>query len=140
MALFSSTEQPSPKTTLTTTLISLLLLVMLSLQGSSAPSPTDFVGSTCLKVSPTEFVDSAREVIAIVEQVASILSRFSSGFGNFRLSNAISDCLDLLDMSSDELTWSASASQAPKGTTHYQYFTAFNLPTLFYSFLCSVKR
>ncbi|PPS06288.1 hypothetical protein GOBAR_AA14353 [Gossypium barbadense] len=44
--------------------------------------------------------------------VAAMNFRF---FGDFRLSNAISDCLDLLDISADQLSWSLSASQNPNG-------------------------
>lgn len=80
-----------------------------------AGARNDFSGSACLKVSPNSFVGSVREVIGVLNQVASILSKFTSGFRDFRLSNAISDCLDLLDMSSDELTWSVSATQSPQG-------------------------
>ncbi|OIW20529.1 hypothetical protein TanjilG_14058 [Lupinus angustifolius] len=52
-------------------------------------------GSACLKVSSAEFVELVREVIDILEQVSSMLSKFSSGLGNFCISHAIADCLDL---------------------------------------------
>lgn len=69
----------------------------------------------CLKVPGTEFVDSVKSTIQTVRDVISIVSKFSS-FGDFRLSNAVADCLDLLDFSADELTWSLSASQNPPNT------------------------
>ncbi|CAK8563918.1 unnamed protein product [Lathyrus sativus] len=76
----------------------------------------DFNGSACLKVSPLKFISSAEEVITVIQQVTSILSRFNGGvFGHSRLSKAVSDCLDLLDLSADQLSWSISASQNPKG-------------------------
>ncbi|KAK7363363.1 hypothetical protein VNO77_05503 [Canavalia gladiata] len=109
MAL-SSTKQPP---TLTFTF---LLVLFLGLSTSlAAPASTDFAGSACLKVSPTQFVGSVGEVINVIQEVASILSRFTGRFGNFRLFNAVSDCLDLLDLSSDVLSWSLSATQNPKG-------------------------
>lgn len=74
-----------------------------------------FLQSECLKVPASEFVGSVKSTIDTVRQVTSIVSKFVSFFGDFRLSNAISDCLDLLDLSADELTWTLTASQNPKG-------------------------
>ncbi|KAK8966433.1 hypothetical protein KSP40_PGU012471 [Platanthera guangdongensis] len=47
-----------------------------------------------------------------IQQVAGIVSTFPGGIigGDLRLSSAISDCLDLLDFSSDELSWTISSS------------------------------
>lgn len=105
-------------------LLLLLCMVVFSPCGTCGTKVEgDVLGSECLKVSTSEFVGSVRTVIDVLQQVASILSGFGSAFGDSRLSNAVSDCLDLLDLSSDELTWSASASQNPKGT----YFTLFPL-------------
>ena len=67
-------------------------------------------------VPTSEFVGSLKSTIGIVRQVTSIVSRFTSFLGDFRLSNAISDCLDLLDLSADELDWTLSAAQKPSGT------------------------
>lgn len=69
----------------------------------------------CLKVANSEFVSSVRSTIGAVREVTSIVSKFTSAFGDFRLSNAINDCLDLLDLSADELSWTLSASQSPNG-------------------------
>ncbi|KAI4335143.1 hypothetical protein L6164_013816 [Bauhinia variegata] len=82
--------------------------------GTTVDGP-DFVEPGFLKVAASEFVGSVREVIDVLQQVVSILSQFGNGFGDFRASNAISDCLDLLDLSSDELSWTASATQSPTG-------------------------
>ncbi|XP_047972453.1 pectinesterase/pectinesterase inhibitor PPE8B-like [Salvia hispanica] len=68
-----------------------------------------------LKVPASEFVGSVRSTIDIVRQVISIVSQFSGAFGDFRLSNAVSDCLDLMDLSVDQLSWTLSASQNPNG-------------------------
>ncbi|KAI3447261.1 hypothetical protein Pfo_003926 [Paulownia fortunei] len=47
--------------------------------------------------------------------VISMVSQFAGMFGDFRLSNAVSDCLDLMDLSVDQLSWTLSASQNPNG-------------------------
>ncbi|KAJ1437081.1 Pectinesterase, catalytic [Sesbania bispinosa] len=99
----------------TITLIFSLVLFLGLCTPWGAAAPTDIVGLECLKVAPSEFAGSVRTVVGILQDVISILSEFGNGFGDFRLSNAISDCLDLLDLSSDELDWSVSATQTPKG-------------------------
>ncbi|KAM1178871.1 hypothetical protein ACFX13_018432 [Malus domestica] len=96
-----------------------LLVLLCACSESRIPfvscSVTNDIPSECLKVPASEFAGSLRDTIGVVKQVASILSQFANAFGDFRLSNAISDCLDLLDFSADELTWSLSASQNPEG-------------------------
>ncbi|KAI8019741.1 hypothetical protein LOK49_LG04G00018 [Camellia lanceoleosa] len=62
-----------------------------------------------------EFANSVRLTIEVVQQVASLVSRFAGAFSDFRLSKAIADCLDLLDLSADKLTRTLSASQSPNG-------------------------
>ncbi|XP_010526022.1 PREDICTED: probable pectinesterase/pectinesterase inhibitor 44 [Tarenaya hassleriana] len=68
-----------------------------------------------LKVPANEFVSSINMAVEVMREVSSVLSQFGEFGGDLRLQNAVSDCLDLLDFSSDELSWSASASQNPKG-------------------------
>lgn len=83
-------------------------------------SSSVFVDADCLKVAGSDFVDSLRSTIQTVRDVISIVSKFSGAFGgDFRLSNAIADCLDLLDFSADELTWTLSASQNPTTAGKY---------------------
>ncbi|XP_050132081.1 pectinesterase/pectinesterase inhibitor PPE8B [Malus sylvestris] len=79
---------------------------------------TDDIQSECLKVPASEFAGSLRDTIDAVQQVVTILSQFANAFSDFRLANAISDCLDLLDFSADELNWSLSASQNQKGKSN----------------------
>ncbi|KAK6126695.1 hypothetical protein DH2020_039564 [Rehmannia glutinosa] len=76
---------------------------------------SDFVALECLKVPASEFVGSVRSTIDIVRQVISMVSQFAGVFGDFRLSNAVSDCLDLMDLSVDQLSWTLSVSQNPNG-------------------------
>ena len=104
----------------TTTITFMFLLVVVVLLGMCTPlgagAGAHFVGSESLKVSTSEFVGSVREVVELLQEVISILAEFDNGFGDFRVSNAVSDCLDLLDLSSDELDWSVSATESPQGT------------------------
>ncbi|XP_016192386.1 pectinesterase/pectinesterase inhibitor PPE8B-like [Arachis ipaensis] len=74
----------------------------------------------CLKVSHAEFTNSAKEVVGVLKSVTSILnSEFVRNGGGFvddhRLSSAVSACLELMDLSSDELSWVVSVSESPKG-------------------------
>ncbi|CAJ1975702.1 unnamed protein product [Sphenostylis stenocarpa] len=112
MAL-SSTKELSP--TVATLALVFFLLFSQSVFGASFGRTTNTVGSELLKVSPSEFEGTVKSVVDVLQDVTSILSEFGSGFGDLRLSNAISDCLDLLDLSSDELDWSVSATQTPQG-------------------------
>ncbi|TKY72932.1 Pectinesterase/pectinesterase inhibitor PPE8B [Spatholobus suberectus] len=74
---------------------------------------SDFVS---LKVSPSEFIGSVRTVDDVLQNVTSTLkSEFSNVNNDFRVSDAISACLDLLDLSTDELSWSISAVESPQG-------------------------
>ncbi|KAL3532756.1 hypothetical protein ACH5RR_006277 [Cinchona calisaya] len=72
-----------------------------------------------LKVPVSDFLSSLKSTIDTVRNVTSRVSELHSNFSNdLRLSNAISDCLDLLDLSAEELDWTFSASQKPNGI-HY---------------------
>ncbi|TKW10574.1 hypothetical protein SEVIR_6G174200v4 [Setaria viridis] len=61
-------------------------------------------------------VSTLRETLGAIRSVADIISSFPIGGifggGDLRLSSAVADCLDLLDLSSDELSWSMSATSA----------------------------
>ncbi|XP_040382601.1 pectinesterase-like [Oryza brachyantha] len=66
-------------------------------------------------ISPA-LVSTLRETLGAIKNVASIISSFPIGGilggGDLRLSSAIADCLDLLDLSSDELSWSMSTTSS----------------------------
>ncbi|XP_057422064.1 pectinesterase/pectinesterase inhibitor PPE8B-like [Lotus japonicus] len=100
--------------TLTPTLI---LLLIMSLQPCTTPSSastiTEFSGLSCLRVSPNRFIDSANKVINLLQNVSYNLSPFTkvNQDNDNRLSNAISDCLELFDMAYENLKWSISATQ-----------------------------
>ncbi|XVE97814.1 hypothetical protein REPUB_Repub03eG0051400 [Reevesia pubescens] len=91
------------------------LVFALCLCTGSIASSNDFFGAECLNVPAAEFIGSLRTTIDAIRKVTSIVSQFGNFFGDFRLTNAISDCLDLLDFSADELSWTVSASQNPNG-------------------------
>ncbi|KAI4964958.1 hypothetical protein ZWY2020_057753 [Hordeum vulgare] len=87
--------------------LSLSLLLLTSAHQLTAPSPP-------AGISP-ELVSTLREALDAIEGVASVVSTFPVvggvlGGADRRLSSAITDCLDLLDLSSDELSWSMSAA------------------------------
>jgi pectinesterase len=66
-------------------------------------------------------LSTLREALDAVRDVASIISSFpiggilGDGGGDLRLSSAVADCLDLLDLSSDEMSWSMSMSTDSSG-------------------------
>ncbi|GAU16795.1 hypothetical protein TSUD_200380 [Trifolium subterraneum] len=87
-----------------------LLLVLFFLLSSHSTS--EFIGSSCLRVPPNKFVDSAKQVTTILQQLRSNLLPFN----NTTSRDGIQDCLDLLDMSSEQLRMiSMSAMQNSKG-------------------------
>lgn len=101
-----------------TTKLAPQILALVLISTLCIPTISDAAYSTgnaeCLKVPASDFVDSVSSTIQTVRDVISIVSKFSGAFGgDFRLSNAIADCLDLLDFSADQLTWTLSASQNP---------------------------
>lgn len=75
----------------------------------------DFLEPECLKVTKYEFNNSVKTIVDVIRQVTSILSQFGNFLGDFRVSNAVNDCVDLLDSSAEELSWTVSATQNPKG-------------------------
>lgn len=107
----------------------LLLLSALCLGSSFGSSDSDFLQPECLKVPTGVFESSVKSTIDVVEQVASVVSKFAPAFGDFRLSNAITDCLDLLELSADELTRTLLASQNPNGTATTTTFFAKSTTT-----------
>lgn len=76
--------------------------------------------SACLNVPAKKFAKTVGSTEAVLRQVLSTVSNFSSSskaaITDFRLSNALSDCFDLLDFSLDLLNYTLSASQNPNGT------------------------
>ncbi|CAO2823108.1 unnamed protein product [Amaranthus hypochondriacus] len=85
------------------------------LESVKAISDEDLISMECLNVPESVFINTLKNSMDGVIKVASIVAKFAGVFGDFRVSNAISDCLDLLQLSSDELGWTLYASQYGKG-------------------------
>lgn len=97
----------------------MVFLAMLVVAHSDRSTLTGFTDSDCLNVSPATFVGSVRSTMGVLQHVVSMLSHFCNNeLLDFRLANAVSDCLDLLDFSLDALNWSASATENPRGACH----------------------
>jgi len=79
-------------------------------------APCDLVILHTLKVSPSEFIGAVRKVGDVLQNVTSTLkSEFNNVKSEFPRSDAILACFELLDLSADELSWSISAAESPKG-------------------------
>lgn len=96
-------------------LVMLLVVVVLPPAAPGEEEEKD-LSPECLRVPTSVFANSVKSTIETIAKVTSVVSQFSNALGDFRLSNAISDCLDLLDFSADELTWTLSAAEAYRGS------------------------
>ncbi|GAB4838064.1 hypothetical protein Ancab_027594 [Ancistrocladus abbreviatus] len=104
---------------------SVVILVVLAVMIMVAPpqnagATAEFQELEYLGVPNSLFGSTLVSAIDGISEAISIVSKFVEGVGDFRLSNAISDCVDLLDSSTDELSWTLAASQTGKasGTGH----------------------
>ncbi|GMH16588.1 hypothetical protein Nepgr_018429 [Nepenthes gracilis] len=94
----------------------LLFLVVLSAV-MVAPTPqhgsamAELLQSDGFIVPSLVFTTVVTSTISVVSKAVSLVSNFTAAFGDFRLSNALSDCVDLLALSSDQLSWTLSAAQ-----------------------------
>lgn len=75
--------------------------------------------------SPGPSLESIRSTIVVIEDVTNVVSKFAHAFGfDFRLSNAILDCLELLDYSAEELNWTLSSiAHKPSGNNGVDGYT-----------------
>ncbi|EPS63648.1 pectinesterase [Genlisea aurea] len=76
---------------------------------------SEFFAQEILAVPPSEFVGSVESTMSVIRQVVSTVAPFVNAFGDFRQRNAVSDCLDLMDLSLDQMSLSISAMQHPYG-------------------------
>ena len=96
----------------------LLLLLVLPAVANAHPVPTPSPAAKARREAGISagLVSTLRETLDAIRSVAGIISAFPVGGilggGDLRLSSAVADCLDLLDLSSDELSWSMSATSA----------------------------
>ncbi|THU67558.1 hypothetical protein C4D60_Mb05t25920 [Musa balbisiana] len=76
-----------------------------------SPAGSSFVPST-------SFLSTLHSTLDEIKKVMSLVSTFSSSLDcDLRVSSAVSDCIELLDLSSDELTWTLSNSQSNNAST-----------------------
>ncbi|RZC85311.1 hypothetical protein C5167_041494 [Papaver somniferum] len=89
-----------------------------------------FLQKECLTTPTSVFLKSVRLAIEEVEKVTSIVSKFTGAFShNFRLSHAVTDCLDLLDFTAEELSWTLNSAQQHLLHHHPQNNTPGKLPS-----------
>lgn len=97
------------------------------------PSPVtshpDFYEAESFTVTTSEFISSLVTAIEAVKKASSVIAKFSKLVTGFRLGNAIADCLDLVDISLDELEWVLTVSKNPKGKNNSTGDVAFDLLT-----------
>ncbi|CAL9045859.1 unnamed protein product [Musa banksii] len=76
-----------------------------------SPAGSSFVPST-------SFLSTLHSTLDEIKKVVSLVSTFSGSLDcDLRVSSAVSDCIELLDLSSDELTWTLSDSQSNNAST-----------------------
>lgn len=128
MALSYSTKMVSSTNHMPFIFLAMMMLIMGVMSPISEAHGSKVKGLEWLKVPSSYFRDSIQGVIHVLQHVSFILSRFPIG-QDFRLSNAISDCLDLLDLSFDALQLSSFATETPIGIilylTYHIYATFF---------------
>ncbi|GLT85644.1 hypothetical protein SLE2022_038300 [Rubroshorea leprosula] len=96
-------------------LLPLFFLLGLLCFPAPALSDADFLRGEYLSVPTSDFLSSLVTTIDAIKKVDYVVSKFGRFFVDFRLGNAISDCLDFLDFSVDELSWTLDASKNPNG-------------------------
>lgn len=101
----------------------LVFLVLVFCYASGGRS--DVGESACLKVPASEFAGGVKSTIKVVQKVISTVSPFAGKIGDSRLSNAVADCLDLMDLTMDHLSSAVSASQNPNGARIYTFSSTF---------------
>ncbi|KAE9604634.1 putative pectinesterase [Lupinus albus] len=72
--------------------------------------PSGYVGVDSIMVSPSDFVDSLGIVVNVLQGVTTSLLN-ATHINN----HAISDCIELIGLTTDFLDWSISATKSPKG-------------------------
>ncbi|XP_010917364.1 pectinesterase [Elaeis guineensis] len=96
--------------------IAVAFLLLLFLSPALSLTNSTSLGSSFAPSS--SFLSTLSSTLDEIQRLISVISTFSGVLGgDLRLSSAISDCLDLLDLSSDELSLTISASQASRTST-----------------------
>lgn len=89
-----------------------LLLIVSRFPVTSSLGTAHEVEENCFSVPSSVFTSAVRSAIKEIQTATSFITKFAGKkFGDFRLRNAFTDCADLLDFSTDELTWTLSTTQ-----------------------------
>ncbi|KAJ3704861.1 hypothetical protein LUZ61_008566 [Rhynchospora tenuis] len=76
----------------------------------SAVAGASFAGSFTPFVPSTNFVATLQNTMREIQKIVPIVQKFQGSIGgNLRISSAVKDCLELFDLSSDELAWSVNS-------------------------------
>ncbi|KAF6139878.1 hypothetical protein GIB67_009725 [Kingdonia uniflora] len=75
----------------------------------------DFIEQSLLTVPSLIFLSSLKTTLEEAKGATSIVSKFVNEFEDLRVSSAIKDCVDLLDFTMDELSWTLSATESLTG-------------------------
>ncbi|KAH6837496.1 Plant invertase/pectin methylesterase inhibitor superfamily [Perilla frutescens var. hirtella] len=95
-----------------------ILLIVIIVCNFASGGCADFGESACLRVPVSEFAKTVNSTVGVVQKVVSTVSKFAGKVGDFRLSNAVIDCLELMDVSMDQLSSALSASQNTNGRSN----------------------
>ncbi|XP_074555785.1 pectinesterase-like [Curcuma longa] len=98
-----------------TSLLVVVLLLPQAFSSSAAASTENDISVSAAASSPpflpsASFLSTLQSILIQIKRVALLISRIPSVFGDRRFSASITDCLELLDLSSDELSWTISSS------------------------------
>ncbi|KAJ8621251.1 hypothetical protein MRB53_029780 [Persea americana] len=98
----------------------ILLVFLLSFPHASpsASSPSPSFEKEFLTVPNSIFSSTVKSAIDQVHQTLFILTNVAGLLNDLRLTNAVNDCADLLDVSSDELTMSLDVAESVKSNGH----------------------
>uniref|UniRef100_A0A7N0VB77 Pectinesterase n=1 Tax=Kalanchoe fedtschenkoi TaxID=63787 RepID=A0A7N0VB77_KALFE len=115
-----------PKASLFLPLLCMCFFFTLS---SADPTSQDALRSDLFSVPSSVFVTSLQTTLQVVQQITSIISQFPIGFADFRVSNAVNDCLELLDLSTDHLTSTLAVDQNPTKKDNATGNVSFDMKT-----------
>ncbi|KAG6488130.1 hypothetical protein ZIOFF_056888 [Zingiber officinale] len=98
-----------------TPLLLLLLLPPQAFSSKNSSSVSAAAGSSSF-VPSASLISTLQATLGEIEDVLSLLTSIPGVFDQ-RLSAAITDCVDLLDLSSDEISWALSSSSSSSSTS-----------------------
>ncbi|KAL9674194.1 hypothetical protein QQ045_030464 [Rhodiola kirilowii] len=109
-------------------LLSILCMFLILTSSADTTSDDEYL-SELLVVPSSVFVSSVQTTLQVIQQVTSIISQFPIGYGDSRVSNAVNDCLELLDLSADHLTSTLAVDQNPTKKDNATGNVSFDMKT-----------